>query len=180
LSDCRHRELGEDRQQGCERTIDPVDVLEKELSRLLEWIRAAESRLALVLPLSTTMLAALSAMASVASRPVHLLALAAVTALFLATSILFSTFAIFPRTAGPKGSLIFFRGIVEQDLTRYQEQMRGLNRERYFDDLSRQCYRNAEIAARRHTWMRRSMVCMLLGAALWVVFVFLFFSGGVP
>lgn len=40
--------------------MNSVEVLEKELDRLLQWVRAAESRLALVLPLSAAMLGALA------------------------------------------------------------------------------------------------------------------------
>jgi len=40
---------------------------EAELARLLEWVRAAESRFALVLPLSTAMLGALAVLKGVRS-----------------------------------------------------------------------------------------------------------------
>jgi hypothetical protein len=40
--------------------MNSIEVLEKELDRLLQWVRAAESRLAFALPLSTAMLGALA------------------------------------------------------------------------------------------------------------------------
>ncbi len=43
--------------------MDTKDYLEKELSRLLQWIQVADNRLAFILPLATAMLGALAILA---------------------------------------------------------------------------------------------------------------------
>lgn len=161
-----------------ESQVDHVDVLEKELPRLLEWVRAAESRLALVLPLSTAMLGALSVLAPAASRwPVSGAVTASFAAFFLVLSIIFAACASFPRTTGPKGSLIYFGCIVQKDLSQYSTAMRELTRDDYLDDLAKQCHRNAQIAERKYAWTRRSIACLFIGAAPWAVSLFLLYNG---
>ncbi len=120
-----------------------VSRTETELARLLDWVRAAESRLSMVLPLSTAMLGALAVLAPVASKWTIVAGIAAAfAAFFMVLSIVFAAIASFPRTTGPKGSLIHFGGIVTRDLAEYESQIKSLTSESYLDDLIRQCHRN--------------------------------------
>jgi hypothetical protein len=119
---------------------ESVDMMEKELSRLLEWIRSADSRLKIVLPLSTAMLGALSLLAPPASQWTVLASITtSFASLFLTLSIAFAALASFPRTAGPKGSLIFFGGIITKDLVQYNVAVREMNMDQYLDDLISVC-----------------------------------------
>ena len=150
---------------------------EAELARLLEWVRAAESRLALVLPLSTAMLGALAVFAPAASKWT---VASGVTASFAATllvlSIIFAACASFPRTTGPKGSLIYFGGITVRDLKHYENAVKTMTAESYMEDLIRQCHRNAQIAERKYAWVQRSMACLLLAALPWFCALFTLYS----
>ncbi len=159
----------------------PTDSLiaweETELARLLDWVRAAESRLALVLPLSTAMLGALAVLSPVASKWTVVSGIAAsITALLLVLSIVFAACAYFPRTTGPKGSLIYFAGITDRDLEQYENEVKSMIAESYLEDLIRQCHRNAQIAERKYTWVQRSMACMLLAAFPWFCALFTLYS----
>jgi len=132
--------------------------MEAQLARLLDWVRAAESRLALVLSLSTAMLGALAVLAPAASEWSVVAAIAAAfAALFLVLSIGFAALASFPRTAGPKRSLIYFGGITSRDLTQYEAEVKSMTPHQYIDDLIRQCHRNAQIAERKYAWIQSSI-----------------------
>ena len=154
-----------------------VGIMESELSRLLEWVRGADSRVKLVLPLSTGMLAALSLFAPVASKWTVLAAITTSFAVcFLLLSLAFAALASFPRTAGPKGSLIFFGCIVTKDLAQYDAAVRAMSEDQYLDDLIRQCHRNAQIAERKYAWIQRAMSCLFLSALPWIVSLFILYS----
>jgi len=163
---------------------DPEDSLsicisrtEAELTRLLDWVRAAESRIALVLPLSTAMLSALALLAPAVSKWTVLGGTASsFAALLLILSITFAAFAFFPRTTGPEGSLIYFAGITARDLNQYEIEVRSMTSESYLVDLIRQCHRNAQIAERKYAWVQRSMASLLLATLPWLISLFILYS----
>lgn len=151
--------------------------VESELSRLLEWVRAAESRLTLVLTLTTAMLGALAVLApSAYNWTVVTAIIASLAAFLLVLSIVFAACAFFPRTTGPKGSLIYFGGITERSLKQYENEIKLMTVESYMKDLIRQCYRNAQIAERKYIWIQRSMACLFLAAFPWIAALFTLYS----
>lgn len=148
-------------------------------SRLLEWIRAADSRLRLVLPLSTTMLGTLAVLIPPFSGWTVLGGIAASGAtLFLILSIAFAAFASFPRTNGPLGSLVYFGGIVSKDLGQYEAAVKSQTPSQYLEDLIRQCHRNAQIADRKFVWLQRSIGCMFAASIPWGSAIFVLYTGG--
>lgn len=150
---------------------------EIELARLIEWGRAAESRLALVLSLATAMLGALTVLAPAVNQWTVLGGIVSSFAgLFLVLSILFAAFASFPRTTGPKGSLIYFGGITSRELHQYEVEVRALTSEAYLADLIRQCHRNAQIAERKYTWIQRSMACLFVATLPWLISLYMLYS----
>lgn len=154
-----------------------IDFLEKELGRLLAWIQSVEARMSWVLPLSTTMLGALAFLAPSFSKWTALPAIATAFAiLFLGLAIVFSALASFPRTTGPKGSLIYFGGIVSKDLDQYDKAVRELSTEGYVHDLIRQCHRNAQVAERKYAWIQRALACLFIASVPWVAAIYLLYS----
>lgn len=152
---------------------------ELELERLLSWVKAAESRLALVLPVSTAMLGALAVLVPPPSKWTMAGGIAAAFAVFfLLLSIAFAACASFPRTSGPKGSLLFFGGIAAKGLDQYKAAVRSITSDEYLDDLLTQCHRNAQIAERKYAWVQRSMACLFLAALPWGLSLFILYSGG--
>ena len=157
--------------------LDTIAVLESELTRLLEWVRAAESRLALILPLSTAMLGAIALLAPrISSWPVFSAIVSSFAVFFLVLSIVFAAIASFPRTTGPKGSLIFFGGIAALDLEQFSSATNCLTRDEYVSDLIKQCHRNAQIAQRKYAWVQRSMACLFVSSGPWVISLFELYS----
>jgi hypothetical protein len=151
--------------------------MEAELSLLLGWVRAAETRLAFVLPLSMAMLGALAVLAPSAPKwTIVGSVFSAFAALSLVLSIALAALASFPRTTGPKGSLIYFGGITTRDLVQYEQEVKSQSLESHLDDLIRQCHRNAQIAERKYTWIQRSMVCLFISTLPWVISLFILYS----
>lgn len=162
---------------GNDRELDTVSFLEKELERLLDWVRAAESRLALTLPLGTAMLGALAVLAPSAADWEPLEAVFVVlAAIGLVICMVACWFATFPRTGGPKGSLIYFGTIADKSSSQYAAAVRDLSEDDYITDLAEQCHRNAQIAERKHACIKVAMRCLLVSSVPWTIALFLLYS----
>jgi hypothetical protein len=157
--------------------LDTKVFLTSSLQRLIDWSKAADMRASLVLPLSTAMLGTL---AILAAPPVSWSLAGAIAGAFAAVllllSILFVAFASFPRTSGPKGSLIYFGGIAARDVDQYTKAVKDLKDSAYILDLARQCHRNAQITERKYLWVKRAMVCLFLSAMPWTVALFILYT----
>lgn len=157
--------------------MNKIDYLEKELSRLLGWIQAADTRISLVLPLSTVMLGALAALVPSIDKWTILSAFTALAStIFLVLSIICLTFASFPRTKGPEKSLIFFSGISSKDIDEFRESVRLLDENEYINDLTNQCHINAQIADIKFTWVKRSLVNLYISSYPWYLSVNLLYG----
>ena len=153
--------------------FNQMEVLEKELERLLRWVGAAESRLAFVFSVSTAMLGAIALAVGDPADWSWLSAAAASPAIvLLLSSIVCSALATFPRTDGKTRSLIFFGYIDSLSLDEYRKLVMSQTESGYRDDLIEQCHRNAQIASSKHAWIRRSMICIFLAAIPWAVALF--------
>jgi hypothetical protein len=154
-----------------------IDFLEKELNRLLTWTQSVEARMSWVLPLSTAMLGALALLAPSPSEWTVLSAItSAFAALLLILGVVFSALSSFPRTTGPKGSLIYFGSIVSKDLEQYGKAVRELSKEDYIQDLIRQCYRNAQVLERKYAWIQWALACLFIASVPWAASVYLLYS----
>jgi len=157
--------------------MNKIDYLEKELSRLLGWIQVADSRMALVIPISTAMLGAIAALSPAVDLWTAKPAIACSFAVFfLVLSFIFSAFASFPRVEGPKGSVIFFGGIVAREIDQFRQSVNALDESSYQDDLINQCHINSQIAITKFTWVRRAMISLFLSFVPWAISVFLLYG----
>lgn len=147
------------------------------LDKQLGWITSADSRLSLVLPLSTAMLGALAIYATNPSAWTLMAGIPAAFAIFfLSLSIIFCACASFPRTTGTKGSLMFFEGIVSRDLSQYRAAVKSTERDKFQDDLIQQCHINAQIASKKFTWVKRGMGSMLTAMLPWAFAIYQFYG----
>lgn len=149
------------------------DVLEQTLSRLINFISSAESKIAPLFVISTSMLAIFMALVPSASdwkKKSVILVIFTVTPLII--SLLLILVSIFPRTKGPKGSMIYFKGIIDQESDEYLNEMKEETEEKYFEDLSRQCYINAEIASRKFKLIRYSMISLFISVIPWLFIIY--------
>lgn len=157
--------------------MDKIDYFEKTLARQLAWIQAADTRLSLVLPLSTAMLGTLAVLTPAAdSWPISVALLSSCAVILLILSIVFCACAAFPRTYGPKGSMIFFGGIAQRKTDQYQSDAKSLSEEDYVDDLARQCHANAQIADTKYNWVKRGLACLFLATLPWALSVYFLYA----
>jgi hypothetical protein len=159
---------------------DLVSFLEKNLTRQIAWISAADSKISFILAIDTAMLGFLAAVSPKAAGgwEVAPAICAAFAAVFGLTSLIFLSLASFPRTKGPKGSLIFFGGIAQRDAVQFRKATSEMSTESHFDDLCAQCHRNAGIAERKFVWVQRALIALYLSATPWCLAIYLLYNNG--
>ncbi len=159
--------------------MNKVDYLEKELARLLSWVQSVDTRISLFLPLSTAMLGFLAILAPDIDKWSILSAITTtLAAIFLVLSIACLAFATFPRTDGPKGSMIYFSGINDRELEQYKSSVCNLDEASYINDLIEQCHINAQIANKKFSWVKRSLYSLFMSSAPWFISVYLLYGMG--
>lgn len=152
---------------------EKIRILEWKLERLLYWIRIAEVRMTIILPLSTAMLSVIAVLAPKSGDwNVGAAIFAALSCLLIIASIVCAAVSSFPRTKGPKGSLVYFGGIVTRELDQYKQNIKSLNEEHYMDDLMAQCHVNAQIAEKKFYWIKISLGCLFISIIPWFIAVY--------
>lgn len=158
---------------------DRVSFLEKNLARQLAWIAVADSKISFVFAIDMALLGVLAALSpkQAADWTVATAVFGALAAVACGASLALLSVASFPRTRGPKGSLLFFGGISKRDSSQFKESACELTTEAYLDDLCAQCHRNAEIAESKFAWVQRALLALYLSIAPWAVAVYLLYAG---
>lgn len=157
--------------------MNKVDYLEKNLERQLSWIQRSDTRISLLLPLTTTMGAVLAALVPAPDKwTISSIAPSIFTIVLLALCVIFTACATFPRTNGPSGSGIFFGGIAKRTASQYSEYVNKLDDHCYTNDLAGQCYINAQIAHRKINWVKRAMICLFLSFLPWVISIYFLYQ----
>lgn len=159
-------------------SADRIEFLERNLARQLTWIAAADSRSSFILAIDTGMLGLLAAVSpkSASAWTVAPAVFAAFAGALSLTSLIALSLASFPRTRGPKGSLIFFGGIAKLEASEYRTAACDLSTEAYIDELCAQCHRNAEIADLKFVWVRRSLLALYLSVMPWCLALYLLYT----
>jgi len=149
-----------------------VEWLEKNLSRQLQWISAADSKSASIYAFGMAMLGVLATLVSSRGLNSVIEWIGAIGAgMLLLLSLLFITIATLPRRKGPKHSLIFFRGVAERTYDEFQSEVRKLTEAVLVEDYAKQCHRNAEIATAKYKWVCLSMIMLYWAILPWLPLV---------
>jgi len=156
---------------------EQIRLLETSLDRQFHWISGADVKAGFAFTLDTAMLGLLAAIAprTTANWAIAPAIFTAFAVFFELVALAFLAVASFPRTGGPRGSLIFCGGIAQKTVEQFRDAMKGLSATAYIEDLASQVYRNAEIAARKFTWIQRALSCLFIsvvpwGIALWLLY----------
>ena len=157
---------------------DRIRVLELSLDRQLRWIAAADAKLAFAFGVETAMLGVLAVVSpkDLSTWTIASAIAAPFAAALAVASLLFLSFAAFPRTKGPRGSLIFFGGIAQKEADAFKAEVSALEEPDYVEDLAVQCHRNAEIAERKFAWIQRALLCLYVGTLPWALALFLLYG----
>ncbi len=152
--------------------------LEQVLEKQLSWIQSADAKAAIVLPISIAMTGTVAALAPKIMCSWEMISIfsIAVTFLLLVFSIIFLGLSTFPRTSGPKNSLIYFGGISRNSLEEFKSKALKLTSSAYTEDLINQIHRNAQIASIKHTAIKRSIICLYLVIIPWAYTVYILYG----
>jgi hypothetical protein len=153
-----------------------VSILESTLARQLAWIAAADAKTGFVFVAATAMLGLLASAAPAYGKWTALGVILSV----LATTLLLASLtalvaAVFPRTHGPKLSIIFFGGIASRDVDAYRSDVQSLDEDAYAEDLIQQCHINAKIASTKYHWVKIASVFLALSVLPWAVTAYVLF-----
>ena len=154
-------------------TNDTIQLLEKNLTRQLEWIRAADAKIAPVIFITTSLLGASVAFLSKMPKLSGLtVALAAVCIGALIYTLFCMVMVNFPRITRYDESAIFFEGVKSTDYAGFEKKIMAMTHETYLQDLTNTCYRNAIIASRKFRYVKRAMISLFTAIIPWVALVY--------
>ena len=148
-----------------------LDFAKWVLERNLSWIAEAEVKVGVIVTINMAMLGALAAAfgtlkAVERTEPVCLGTL--IPAVIIAIAIICAAISIHPKLSGPPHSFLFFGRIAQMNKTDYSIKFRQATDGELLDDLTAQIHRNAEIAASKFLWVRRSMWWSFLSVIPWI------------
>ncbi len=142
---------------------------ERILDLQLDWIRAIDAKMPILMAFATAMLAVLAAVTPEQEKiSAATCAWVAVGGAALVTSLIFCAAATFPQTEGPRGSLIYFGGIGSMGPAEYGAAVASRSDEQHLADLVAQCHRNACIALGKYAHTRRAFIALFAGLAPWL------------
>jgi len=157
-------------------TTRRIALLELGLARQLGWIAAADAKTAFIFGVVTAMLGVL---ASAAPKYGRWTAAGVIFAIISATLLLGSLASVlvgvFPRTRGPKLSVIFFGGIGSRTVDEFRTDIQSLSDDAYEEDLIEQCHINATIAGIKYRAAKVAAVFLAAGVLPWVVATYVLF-----
>ena len=160
---------------------DKIQCLEKNLARQLEWIRAADAKIAPVIFITTSLLGAsvafLSKMPEFSWLTVEL---AAICIGALIYTLFCMVMVNFPRITRYDESAIFFEGVKATDYAGFEKKITAMTLETYLQDLTATCYDNAIIASSKFRYVKRAMIALFIAIIPWMALVYNIFRYAPP
>jgi Family of unknown function (DUF5706) len=156
-----------------EEQLDRIDVLEKNLSRQIEAIRASDVKITFLVPTMTGMLGFLAASVSRApsSGSAGLYGLLGTVPLILAY--VFLALTVIPRMKADSRSKVFFGGIARESPDAYAAAMARLGSTEYLAELARECHTTAKIARSKYRHVRNAYLAFFVSLPFWATSIFL-------
>lgn len=140
------------------------------LERQIGWITTADVKVGVVVAIQTAMAGVLAAAYSAATSRSEWAIFSTVIAFACAIgAFACAAFALFPRTDGPKRSLLFFGRICELSSDEYSSAIAGATDRDLLEDCAAQIHRNAEIAKEKHRWVQNGLIWSFLAAPPWTI-----------
>ncbi len=151
-----------------------IDIANDILSRQLSWISSSDNKVPAIFAINTAMLGVVAALLNSFENWSKLNSiLITILLIFLLGSVVCLAVATFPRLNGPKGSLIYFGGIVTRSLEQYKTEIQNLSDDKLIVEILTQVYRNAEIATNKFLWVKISMILTFFSFPFWLITVWL-------
>jgi Family of unknown function (DUF5706) len=146
------------------------ELLEANLLRQIEASRAADLKIALLVPTTTAMLGVLAAMLrnKVLTPQETLIVCLCAAPLLLAFALMAG--GVIPRLRFNRSrSLLFFGDLATHEEAGAQTALLALTSHTYLADLAAQCHTTARIAQTKHSSVRRAYLAFLIAQPFWLV-----------
>jgi hypothetical protein len=158
-------------------TRDRVKMMEASMERLLRTNTGADTKVATLVGMNTTMLAVLAALVTRQEIvSIWMVCLAVVAAVGLLLGLLFLSLSSFPRTSRPPRSIVFFGAITAVDTATFEERVKTITDDEYLDDLIDQCHRMSAIASQKFGWIRRAQMAWYASILPWLMTVYMLYQ----
>lgn len=142
------------------------------LERQLTWIAAADAKVGVVVTLHVAMLGGLgAAYTAAAAKSSWVNVTATAYAILALASLICAAMALWPRTVGPKNSMIYFGCVVKGRCEDYVDDFKNKGNDFFFADVVEQIHRNAEIATKKISFVSTAMKAAFAGSLFWVMAV---------
>ena len=148
-----------------------LDFAKWVLERNLSWIAAAEVKVGVIVTIDMAMLGGLAAAfgtLKAGERTAAVCLGTLVPAVLIAIAIICAGISIYPKVGGPLYSLLFFGRIAQIDKEDYSAKFRQATEGELLNDLTAQIHRNAEIAASKFEWVKKSMFWSFISVLPWI------------
>jgi Family of unknown function (DUF5706) len=153
--------------------LDRLDLLEKNLGRQIEAIRASDTKITFLVPTLTGMLGFLAANVTRAAPGSPIVAYTLLSAAPLVLAYAFLALTVIPRMTSDSRSHLFFGDISRQSPEAYREAMRSLTRAAYIDELAGQCHATAMIARTKYRHVRNAYLAFFVALPFWATAIYL-------
>lgn len=155
-------------------TFDRARMLERNLDRQLEAIRASDAKITLLVPTSTAMMGVLAALLRVSQLGTLPTAYVAISTLPLIVTYALMALAIIPRFRNRASrSLLFFGGIAGRTIAESRNELLALGHEAYLADLADQCHSTAAIARTKYRHVRNAYLAFFIALPFWAFAIYL-------
>ncbi len=152
---------------------DRRSLLEANLARQIEAIRASDAKITLLVPTTTAMLGILAALLRLAHLSGDSALVVAASTLPLILAYAMMAIAIIPRLRGGRSpSLLFFGGLSHRSTAEAREALMGLDAPTYLADLAEQCHVTAGIAQDKYRHVRNAYLAFLIALPCWALAIF--------
>jgi hypothetical protein len=160
-----------------ERRIDfrnQREMLEANLQRQIEAIRAADIKIALLVPTTTAMLGVLAALLRDRPPTGQTLVWVCLFAAPLLAAFALMAAGVIPRLRGSSSrSLLYFGDLSAYGATEALTALLSVSHQAYLADLAAQCHTTARIAGTKHQTVRRAYLAFLVALPFWLIAIWL-------
>ncbi len=160
---------------------DRLDLLDRILSRNIQWIGSADSKAVFLFAVDSAMLGVLATLIpSMRAWTIASGIVTSIASLLLLSSVICVVFVNFPRLHGPRNSLVYFGGISAYDESKYVEKVLQGVSEELLQDFARQCHRNAEISQVKYKFIKNATIFAFVAFPFWIVAISLLYQLKLP
>jgi hypothetical protein len=154
------------------------EMLEANLQRQIEAIRAADIKIALLVPTTTVMMGVLAALLRDYDPAKGQLLWAVLSAAPLVAAFAVMASGVIPRLRGnPARSLLFFGDLSAHEAGEARDALLSVSPQAYLADLAAQCHATASIARTKHIAVRRAYLAFMLALPFWLLAIWVLNGG---